>query len=136
MASKKTTARKTGGGGKINKSAFIRDLPEDMPAKDVVEKAKTAGLNMSIPYVYSIRTAQKARAKKIAAGHPPARRGRRPNSVVAATASSAPSRAATASSGHGKIEDLLRAVASELGLSNAIRLLQAEQLKVRAFMGG
>jgi hypothetical protein len=114
MASRKT---KAAGGAKHNKSAFVRSLPADMPAKDVVAKGKAQGMNMSIADVYSIRTAAKAAA----------RRGRLPG---------VPGRKPAASHGGGRVEDLLRAVAAELGLSRAIGLLVAEQAKVRAVLGG
>jgi hypothetical protein len=108
-----------------NKSAFIRDLPANLPAKEVVERAKAAGLKMSVAYVYSIRTAAKANARKSGGSAPPAApRGR----VAIAVNGHA--------SGGGKVEDLLRAVAAEIGLSRAIGLLQSEQQKVRAVIGG
>jgi hypothetical protein len=48
-----------------SKSQFIRELPANLPAAEVVSKAKEAGLSFSIPYVHSIRSqARKAGAKK------------------------------------------------------------------------
>lgn len=47
----------------LTKTAFVRQLPEDMPAKEVVDKAKAAGIELSEAYVYEIRSAAK-RAKK------------------------------------------------------------------------
>lgn len=49
---------------KINKSKFITDLPTTMPAKDVVAKAKSAGIKLSEKYVYNIRAKAKARGGK------------------------------------------------------------------------
>jgi hypothetical protein len=97
----------------VNKSAFVRALPANMPAKDVVEKAKAQGMKISVAYVYSIRTAAKAGA-------------RRAGTIDGSGKSFG---------GGGRVEDLLRAVAAELGLSRAIGLLQAEQAKVRAVLG-
>jgi hypothetical protein len=114
MASKKTASKK------VNKSAFVRSLPATMPAKDVVERAKAQGVKLTVAYVYSIRTAAKLGARRLARGDAPAG-GRSPNGMV-------PSSSA-------RVEDLLRAVAAELGLSRAIGLLQAEQAKVRAVIG-
>jgi hypothetical protein len=111
MATKKKAASKT-----VNKSAFVRSLPADMPAKLVVEKGKAQGMSLSVAYVYSIRTAAKAGARRVAGG--------------AATSRE------FGGAGRGRVEDLLRAVAAELGLSRAIGLLQAEQAKVRAVLGG
>jgi hypothetical protein len=108
MVKKKVTANK------VNKSAFVRGLPPNMPAKEVVEKAKAEGMKISVAYVYSIRTAAKAGARRTSGG--------------------VGDRSIKGFSG-GRVEDLLRAVAAELGLSRAIGLLQAEQAKVRAFLG-
>jgi hypothetical protein len=112
MASRKPKAV---GGARKNKSAFVRSLPADMPAKAVVEKGKAQGMPMSIAYVYSIRTAAKAAARRGGLSGVP---GRRP--VVGRG---------------GAVEDLLRAVASELGLSRALAILEGEQAKVRAVLG-
>ena len=58
----------------VNKADFIRSLPTDMPAKEVVAKAEKAGISLTEAYVYAIRTAAKAKAAK--AGKKTARRGR------------------------------------------------------------
>ena len=113
MASRKRT---TAGVAKQNKSAFVRSLPADMPAKDVVAKGKARGMTMSIAYVYSIRTAAKAAARRGGLAGVP---GRRP----------------LATHGGGRVEDLLRAMAAELGLRRALAILEGEQAKVRAMLG-
>ncbi len=107
MPKKSTTARKS-------KAAFVRDLPPNTPAKDVVAKAKAAGMVLSEGYVYNIRATSKAKGKrdKVVTGLP-TRAGR----------------------GGGNAEDLLRAVAAELGLSRAIGILQGEQARVRRLLG-
>jgi hypothetical protein len=121
---KKRTAVKTAArvksaasqGDKQNKSAFVRSLPEHMPAQEVVDTATAKGMKISVAYVYSIRTATKAKER--------------------AVTSSLLSRAGRpAASSSGRVEDLLRAVAAELGLSRAIGILQGEQAKVRAVLG-
>ena len=126
MPRKRIAAKRRGAGPKTNKSAFVRSLPADMPAKDVVEKAKAQGMKLSVEYVYSIRAAAKTTAKKSAKAGAAKRRGRAPKTK--------------SSNGNGsssaRVEDLLRAAAAELGLSHAIGLLQAEQQKVRAVIGG
>jgi len=61
-----------------SKSAFVRGLPASMPAKEVVAKAKAAGLTLSDRYVHVIRSIAKRAAKN---GHAVAqgpRRGGRP----------------------------------------------------------
>src|SRR5688572_753402 len=108
--------KKKNAGKKINKSAFVRSLPADMPAKEVVEKGKADGVSLSVEYVYSIRNAARVAAKKTNAGEAPRRPGRPPK-AAALTLSSVGS--------SSRVEDLLRAVAAELGLSHAIGLLQA-----------
>jgi hypothetical protein len=67
----KTAAKKT-----PNKSAFIRSLPGDMPAVDVVAKAKAAGLKISPAFVYAIRS--KSRSKGKGAKGSGAKRGPKP----------------------------------------------------------
>jgi hypothetical protein len=44
---------------KINKSAFVRGLPGELSAKEVVAKAKEQGLTLTEAYVYTIRSASK-----------------------------------------------------------------------------
>lgn len=65
----------------INKSAWVRAQPTDTPAADVVAKAKSEGIVMSVNYVYSVRqSARKAAGKtggpkttsKKGPGRPPA----------------------------------------------------------------
>jgi hypothetical protein len=127
MPKKKTAAkRKARTTGAPNKSAYVRSLPADMPAKDVVEKAKAQGMKLSVEYVYSIRAAAKTTARKSAKAGAPKRLGRPPK--VRATSD--------ARSRNVRVEDLLRAAAAEIGLSHAIGLLQAEQQKVRSVIGG
>jgi hypothetical protein len=123
MPKKKTTSPSKGapaGSSKTNKSAFVRSLPTDTPAKEVIEKGKAQGIKLTAAYVYSIRTAAKAHAAK------PGRAAGLGRSSGAAKGRDSNDR---------RIEDLLRAVAAELGLSRAIGLLQAEQQRVRAVLG-
>ncbi len=79
MAAKKT--KKTSPKKKpVNKSAFVRSLPRTMPGADVVKKARAAGINISLAYVYGIRAKSKAKG-------PGARRGPgRPPKVAAVVA--------------------------------------------------
>jgi hypothetical protein len=61
-----------------SKSAFVRGLPASMPAKEVVAKAKTAGLTLSDRYVHVIRSIAKRAAKNGHAVVQGPRRGGRP----------------------------------------------------------
>jgi hypothetical protein len=68
MAAKKTATKTS------NKSAFVRSLPATMSGKDVVKKAKEAGLSISLAYVYGIRSKSAAKAgapQKRGPGRPP-----------------------------------------------------------------
>lgn len=57
----------------VSKTAFIKNLPATMPAKDVVDKAKTEGIKLSVAYVYSIRASAKKKS-----GAPASRKSGRP----------------------------------------------------------
>lgn len=50
------------------KRAFVLSLPLDMPAKEVVEKARQAGIKLKDNYVYVVRGNAKAGKKAGAAG--------------------------------------------------------------------
>lgn len=90
-----------------SKAEFVRSLPEAMPAKQVVEKAKEAGLKVSTAYVYVIRSQARTGPKK-------------------ASSDGAP-RAPRASK---DAEARLIAAASEIGLTRSIQLLTQEKERV------
>lgn len=60
MAAKKL---KKAPGKPVSKSAFVRGLSPSLPAKEVVAKAKSAGLKISDRYVHVIRSIAKRAAK-------------------------------------------------------------------------
>jgi hypothetical protein len=60
MPKKKSAA---GAAKKVNKSAYVRTLPSSMSAKDVVAKAKSDGITLSVSQVYTIRTNAKKQGK-------------------------------------------------------------------------
>lgn len=95
------------------KTAFVRSLPTTLSAKEVVAKAKEAGITISEKYVYNVRSNAGTTAKR--------KPGRPAGSV-----NKAPSRTP---------EDLLHAAAAEIGLSRAISLLQQRQQMVRSVLG-
>jgi hypothetical protein len=101
---------------KVSKAAFVRSLPANTPAKDVVSKAKALGMDLSEPYVYNVRATTKASSRK--------RNGGRGVSH------------AVRGVGGRSAEELLRAVAAELGLARAIGVLQAEHDRVHRLLGG
>lgn len=46
-----------------SKSGFVRGLPKDMPAKEVVSKAKAEGMTLSVAQVYNIRSTAKLKKR-------------------------------------------------------------------------
>ena len=145
----KPSAAKAGG----SKSDFIRRQPASLSAAEVIAKAKEAGLKIEPDLVYKVRGARKkadkgtARAKaavaptvKTVAPAPKAAPKKAashaaPRKVVAKHAASKP-----ATNGSRKsptsAEDLLRAVASEIGLARAIGVLEEQRRQVLKMLGG
>jgi hypothetical protein len=117
MPRKKKTAAAN---GNLSKSDFIRSQPADMPAKEVVAKAKAAGLSISDNYVYTLRYEAKKKAGKTTEASKGAKKLAGAKSTT------------VSSSG---VEDLLRAAASEIGLSRAISILQEQQNTLRSVLG-
>ncbi len=56
-ASKKSSSKAKG--PRVNKSAWIRNQPGTLSAKDVVEKAKGEGITLSLAQVYTARSTAK-----------------------------------------------------------------------------
>ena len=99
-----------------SKAAFVRGLSNLSP-REIVEKAKAAGMKLDLGYVYNIRGA--------------AKRGSTKRRSEVRLGASVP-RPITTSSG---AESLLKALASEIGLGPAIEILSAERARVRALIG-
>jgi hypothetical protein len=110
-----------------SKADFVRAYPSSS-ANEIVEKAKAEGIKLGWRYVYNVRATDKTakRAKRAAAKVTPAMttsvNGAAPSAVLPAPSSST--------------EDLLRAVAAELGLGRAVEILAGERARVRALIGG
>jgi hypothetical protein len=108
-----TAKSSTSSARSTSKAAFVRSLPSDTPAKDVVARAKSQGMSISVNYVYNIRGAAKgARGTSVRAG------------------ASVPRPIANGSAA----ESLLKAVAAEVGLGRAIEILSGERARVRAVL--
>jgi hypothetical protein len=105
-----------------SKAAFVRGLPASTPAKEVVKQAKAAGIKLGVSYVYNIRGAAKTAAKK--------------KRAAATTPTARPLAKAGGSSVSASAENLLVAVAAELGLGRAVDVLQSERGRVTAVIGG
>jgi hypothetical protein len=103
-----------------SKAAFVRGLPASTPAKEVVKHAKAAGIKLNVGYVYNVRQAAKKAAKSKRAVASPA---------VSSVANGGGSRVSTSA------ENLLKAVAAEIGLGSAIEILQGERARVAAAIG-
>jgi hypothetical protein len=106
-----------------SKAAFVRGLPASTPAKDVVKQAKAAGIKLGISYVYNIRGTAKTAAKK-------KKRAAAKSPAVSTVANGGGSRVSASA------ENLLKAVAAEIGLGPAIEILTGERARVRAVSGG
>ena len=48
------------------KADFVRSLPKNLPTKEVVAKAKQAGIKLGEDYVYKVRSRERAKAPNIA----------------------------------------------------------------------
>jgi hypothetical protein len=107
---------------KQTKADFVRSVDPRLSAKDVVAKAKAAGVALTDTYVYNVRGAAKAAASKAAKPAAPAR---------------APVAHAVVKSGvsSGSVESLLKAVAAEIGLGRAFEILVGERARVQAVLG-
>lgn len=103
----------------MSKAAFVRCFPNTTPAKEVVARARSQGLHLTDAYVYNVRATSKKAGRKSPKRALPKRK----------------TNALTIKVGRGrKAEDLLRAVAAELGLVRAIAVLQAEHARVRKLL--
>jgi hypothetical protein len=125
-ATSRAPARK--GGRTASKADFVRERGHLSP-KEIVEDAKSKGVKLNASYVYNVRGYDKALASK------QTRAARKSATTTPAVASTAP-KASRPSSPASSVEDLLKAVAAELGLGRAIEILQGERARVRAVIGG
>ncbi len=127
-AKKTSTAKPTAAAPKIptqSKADFVRSHASLSP-KQILTKAKAAGIKLGIAYVYNVRGYDKTARKKKAARKPTTR-------ATTPRAGAAAPRPITTST---KTETLLRAVAAEIGLGRAMEILSAERAMVRAVIGG
>lgn len=65
-AKKRASAKPNG--PRVNKSAWIREQPLNMPAKQVVAKAKAQGITLSLAQVYTTRSSAKKLGKTAKVG--------------------------------------------------------------------
>lgn len=101
-----------------SKAQFVRSLPPDMPAKDVVAKAKAKGLKLSPAYVYVIRSkgGGKGGAKKVWKG----------KGTIGKPSTEA---------GHRNVERQFVSIAVDLGFARAQQLLDETRSAIRRAVG-
>jgi hypothetical protein len=105
-----------------SKAAWVRAHPNLSP-KEVVEKAAAAGIKFGVHYVYNVRRHQKSGAGT---------KRREARALVDRKGAAVP-RPITAAS---TVESLLKALAAEIGLGQALEILAGERARVRAVIGG
>lgn len=115
--------------GGPNKSAFIREQPETMSAKDVVKAAAAVGLVLAEGLVYNVRSYAKNKAAKTAPGPeaaPAVKRGPgRPSKASPAVAASASTE-----------EVAFRRYVVTLGAARARALVAEVEAKLQAVIDG
>jgi hypothetical protein len=107
---------------KVSKADFVRARSHLSP-KEIVEDGKAARIKVDVSYVYKVRGAAKGKGKKRVATKVRAT----PRTGVPVPRPITSTRSA---------EDLLKAVAAEIGLGRAIEQLQDERARVRAILRG
>ncbi|MGA3121851.1 MAG: hypothetical protein ABSF69_13880 [Polyangiaceae bacterium] len=111
------------------KAAFVRSVDPRLSARDVVAKAKAAGITLTDTYVYNVRGAAKAAANAKAT----------PNKVTAKPATPIKTSGALPAVKNGastySVESLLKALAAEIGLGRASEILAGERARVQAVLG-
>ncbi len=121
---------------KPSKTAFVRALPADMSAKDVVAKAKGAGLKISEAYVYTIRSSTRARkggAPNNKAGGAKRGPGRPPGSKNRASGGA---RVSVGSGGARSVETSFRKLVLDLGIRRSRELLDDVESKLQRLIAG
>lgn len=108
---------------KANKAEYVRTLPKSMPAKEAVAVAAKDGVKLTESYVYNVRGAAKAALKKKL--HRGATYGLSKDGFAFGPGAAAPPAPAPITP-----EELLMAVASEVGLSRAILILSSARFVV------
>ena len=95
-----------------------------MPARDVVAKAKAAGLTFSEKYVYNVRGASRSSSKK------------KSTKGTGGNGNASPAKATPAAPQGHNSEASFRKMVVELGLDRAKRLLADVETKLRSLISG
>ena len=75
MPKSKRKSSAKNGGPRVNKSAWIRSQPGALSAKEVVDKAKAEGIQLSLAQVYTARSTAKKQGRATNGARSGARRG-------------------------------------------------------------
>jgi hypothetical protein len=110
-----------------SKAEFVRSFPTSTSPKEIVKKAKAAGIKLGAAYVYNVWTRDKTGTAK--------------EGPTAKPTSSTSSKATNGARAHAaptnpNAESLLRAIAAEVGLGRAIELLQGERARIHSILKG
>ena len=124
MPKPRKTSTPSAGGARVNKSAWIRSQPANTPAKDVVAKAKQAGIKLSIAQVYTARSSAK---KKGLSKRGPGRGSKAPDISALAVK--------RAGVGNSDLRHQFITIAVRIGTDEAQRLLD-RLVDVETSMGG
>jgi hypothetical protein len=112
---------------KPTKASFVRAIPTSVPAKEVVAKAKAAGMTLSEKHVYVIRSDAKKRSAKKKAGGGSAK-GNAGHSTLAAKS--------VASSGGGANETNFRKLVLALGIPKSRSLVTDVERRLNQLISG
>ncbi len=119
----------------VSKSAFIRSQPPTMPARDVVEAARAAGITMTTKFVYRVRsTPTKVAGKKPAAATKAAPTSKPAPKAPAKPKAASPKKPAP-TSGSDEVVTFRRLVLG-LGVRRSRGLLEELELGLARLIGG
>jgi hypothetical protein len=125
MASKKKAARAGGQPQGPNKSAFIRGLPVDMSAAEVVAKAKADGLAISTNFVSAVRSKMKAGGKPGKSAGSKAKPGPKPKAGRKARSGPQPRE-----DGKPSASDFVRSMPAEAKASEVVAAAKKQGIKM------
>jgi len=112
---------------KTTKASFVRAIPSSVPAKEVVAKAKAAGMTLSEKHVYVIRSDAKKRGKKRAA------KGSAPKASAGHSTLAAKS---VATSGGSSTETTFRKLVLALGIPKSRSLVSDVERRLNQLISG
>jgi hypothetical protein len=122
--------KKSSKSAKPTKASFVRGIPSSVPAKEVVAKAKAAGMTLSEKHVYVIRSDAKKRSAKNAkkkAGGGAAPKAHAPSSLATKSVSTG---------GGGAHETNFRKLVLALGIPKAKSLVTDVERRLNQLISG